>query len=250
MAGNEAVWAKVHGAFDPGEVLVGARSREIYCEREHSPFELIRKELDPALKPSRPPIVFFTGHRGSGKSSMLWRLLDRFKRDYFVVYFDIEHNLDSRTANQIDLLYLIGAFTPTFSGKILLLRRLGLVPRRPVIVAPRGEMSAAALKIKRVKKRLFLWAARFLGLYREVVWHASSPIEVADIRREMGPAATVRIAGEATMAFPLKTPRKKTRHPTKIRKIPAKTSCSTEVEKSMGLGVLWKAGNRSAFLAS
>ena len=109
MAGNEAVWAKVHGAFDPGEVLVGARSREIYCEREHSPFELIRREFDPALKPSRPPIVFFTGHRGSGKSSMLWRLLDRFKRDYFVVYFDIEHNLDSRTANQIDLLYLIGA---------------------------------------------------------------------------------------------------------------------------------------------
>ncbi len=109
MAGKAAIWNRVRDAFDPAEVLVGERSREIYCEREHSPFELILEELDPTLKPSRPPIVFFTGHRGSGKSSMLWRLLDRFKRDYFVVYFDIEHNLDSRTANQIDLLYLIGA---------------------------------------------------------------------------------------------------------------------------------------------
>jgi hypothetical protein len=30
-------------------------------------------------------------------------------RDYFIVYFDIEHNLDSSKANQIDLLYLLGA---------------------------------------------------------------------------------------------------------------------------------------------
>jgi hypothetical protein len=40
---------------------------------------------------------------------MLVRLLEHLKEDYFPVYFDIEHNLDSHKANQIDLLYLLGA---------------------------------------------------------------------------------------------------------------------------------------------
>ncbi len=109
MARTDAFWSQVHNAFDPGEVLVGQRSEQLYTEREHSPFNVLRLDFRPALRPVRPPIAFFTGHRGSGKSSMLWRLLEHFTSDYFVVYFDIEHNLDSRTANQVDLLYLLGA---------------------------------------------------------------------------------------------------------------------------------------------
>ncbi len=40
---------------------------------------------------------------------MLFRLLEHFTDDCFVVYFDIEHNLDHHTATQVDLLYLLGA---------------------------------------------------------------------------------------------------------------------------------------------
>lgn len=40
---------------------------------------------------------------------MLWRLLESFREDYFLVYFDIEHNLDTAQANQVDLLYLLGS---------------------------------------------------------------------------------------------------------------------------------------------
>jgi hypothetical protein len=36
-------------------------------------------------------------------------MLEQFKDDFFLVYFDIEHNLDNQKANQIDLLYLLGA---------------------------------------------------------------------------------------------------------------------------------------------
>jgi len=68
----------------------------------------MRIDFRKTAEPVRPPIAFFTGHRGSGKSSLLFRLLEHFKDDYFVVYFDIEHNLDSRKTNQIDLLYLMG----------------------------------------------------------------------------------------------------------------------------------------------
>lgn len=109
MARSEEFWNRVYRAFQPGEILVGKRSHELYCEREDSPLEWMRQEFRPGLDPLRPPIAYFTGHRGSGKSSMLWRLLESFKDDYFVVYFDIEHNLDANKANQIDLLYLLGS---------------------------------------------------------------------------------------------------------------------------------------------
>lgn len=109
MARLEEFWIQIQNVFDPEEVLVGQRGADFYCESEDSPFDDIRLNFRPTVRPSRPAIGFFSGHRGSGKSSMLFRLLEHLKRDYFLVYFDIEHNLDSRKANQIDLLYLLGA---------------------------------------------------------------------------------------------------------------------------------------------
>lgn len=109
MPPQEEFWDKCLDIFDPGEVLVGQRGESLYCERGHSPFQDLRNHFRPSSRSSRPSIAFFSGHRGSGKSSLLLRLLADFTDDYFVVYFDIEHNLDSRNANQIDLLYLLGA---------------------------------------------------------------------------------------------------------------------------------------------
>ena len=109
MARSADFWDRCLGVFDPGEVLVGQRSQALYCEREHSPFDELLNHFRPTAQPTRPPRAFFTGHRGSGKSSLLLRLLEHLTSEYFVVYFDIDHNLDSRTANQIDLLYLLGA---------------------------------------------------------------------------------------------------------------------------------------------
>ncbi|MCP4268548.1 MAG: ATP-binding protein [Candidatus Brocadiaceae bacterium] len=108
MDRSEDSWIELHNAFNPNEVLVGGRSEELYCDREHNPFDNIRLDFRDYLRSGRPPIAFFTGHRGSGKSSMLFRLINNFKDDYFVVYFDIQHNLDSSRTNQIDLLYLLG----------------------------------------------------------------------------------------------------------------------------------------------
>ncbi|MCE2463814.1 MAG: glycosyl transferase family 1, partial [Dehalococcoidia bacterium] len=82
-----------------------------------------------------------------------------------------------------DLMYLNSFFEPHFAIKPLLLRRLGLIPPRPVIVAPNGEFSVGALKLKGLKKRLYMLIARLLRLYRGVLWQAASEYEVADIRR-------------------------------------------------------------------
>ena len=98
------------------------------------------------------------------------------------------------SATAHDALYLNSLFSYTFSIKPLLLRRLGLIPRAPVILAPRGELSPGAVALKGFKKRLYLMIARALGLYRDVTWHASSDYEAADIRRWFGDHAQVKVA--------------------------------------------------------
>ena len=81
---------------------------------------------------------------------------------------------------EYDILYLNSFFAP-FTIKTLLLRRLGKIPNRPTIVAPRGEFSPGALQIKWPKKRVFLHAAGLTGLYRDVIWQASSEFDAKDI---------------------------------------------------------------------
>ena len=51
----------------------------------------------------------------------------------------------------------------------------------PVIIAPRGEFSAGALTLKPIKKRLFIWATKWLYSQRNILWHASTDLEEADI---------------------------------------------------------------------
>jgi glycosyltransferase involved in cell wall biosynthesis len=92
-------------------------------------------------------------------------------------------------ATQHDTLYLNSFFDPVFTVMPLLARRLGLFPKRRCVVAPRGEFSPGALRLKAPKKRAYLTASRTLGLYGNVIWQASSSQEAEDIRRVMGAAA-------------------------------------------------------------
>ena len=80
-----------------------------------------------------------------------------------------------------DTLYLNSFFDPVFSQRILWGRRLGRLGKIPIILAPRGEFSPGALQLKPVKKKLYLHAARLLGLYGGLVWQASSEHERENI---------------------------------------------------------------------
>ncbi|MGH8127394.1 MAG: glycosyltransferase family 4 protein [Gammaproteobacteria bacterium] len=93
-----------------------------------------------------------------------------------------------------DLIYLHGFFARRFTMPILVLRRLSLLPRIPIIVAPRGEFSPGALKLKQGRKAAYLRIARCLGLYGGVIWHAASEQEQNDIRRVQGDDVKVVLA--------------------------------------------------------
>lgn len=93
-----------------------------------------------------------------------------------------------------DVLYLNSFFSPRFSIVPLLARRFGRIPRRPTVLAPRGEFSAGALALKAFKKRGYLAAGRAAGLFRDLCWQASSDFEAHDIAAVIGPQAEVRVA--------------------------------------------------------
>ncbi len=89
-----------------------------------------------------------------------------------------------------DVLYLNSLFSVPFALRPLwLARRQGI----RVVLAPRGMLGAGALAIKPLKKKLFLTAARVLGWFRDVRWHASTEVEASDVVRAF-PHARIVVA--------------------------------------------------------
>jgi len=90
-----------------------------------------------------------------------------------------------------DILYLNSFFDPVFTIKLLLARRLGWLPDKPLILAPRGEFVAGPIRLKYPKKITYIRLSGMLGFYRNIVWQASSEYEAQDFVRimKLDPAA-------------------------------------------------------------
>ena len=97
-------------------------------------------------------------------------------------------------ATEYDIIYLNSFFSPHFTIKPLLLRRLRLIPDKPLVIAPRGEFSPGALGLKSFKKQVYITSAKALGLYKGAIWQASSEHEEADIWLRFGSSERVIIA--------------------------------------------------------
>jgi len=115
------------------------------------------------------------------------------------VYFFGKGELNAKKAAELvaeirpNAIYLNSLFSlPVI--KFLTARRKGLVGELPVILAPCGELSKAALKIKATKKKLFLAYAKAVRLYDGVIWKASFEADAADIRDVFGADVDVMTA--------------------------------------------------------
>ena len=98
---------------------------------------------------------------------------------------------DAIAGRKIDIIYLNSFFS--YSASISIQLDLFWNKRDiKVLLAPRGEFSSSALGIKKVRKWMFISLARLLGLYENIMWHASTEFEKADILRQF-PNATSRI---------------------------------------------------------
>lgn len=100
------------------------------------------------------------------------------------IYYSSDRSQLHRVINKLDydLLYINSFFNSDFSIKPLLWMKTNKIQKKPIILAPRGELFPAALKIKRMKKKLFISIAKRIGLHSQnITWQGSSEEEKKDI---------------------------------------------------------------------
>ena len=94
-----------------------------------------------------------------------------------------------------DMIYLNSFFTFTFSIFPLMLQYFNLINLKSCVIAPRGELAENAIRIKKIKKLIYLFLVKTVGFYNNFCWQASSELEFKDIRREIGlTARNIQIA--------------------------------------------------------
>lgn len=93
---------------------------------------------------------------------------------------------------EFDVLYLNGFFSPIFTMKPLLLRRLGLLKKVKIILTPRGDFTGGC-ENKKFKKYTYIYICKLIGLYSRLVWHATSSLEEKDIKDFFNKAETFTI---------------------------------------------------------
>lgn len=101
-----------------------------------------------------------------------------------------------------DLIYFNSFFSPRFSILPMIASRLALLDSRPILIAPRGEFSPGAFRLKRWKKASYIKLARAAVIYRNVFWHATAETERENIMRTLGVAAD-RISVAPNLASPV-----------------------------------------------
>ncbi len=106
-----------------------------------------------------------------------------------------------------DLLYLNSFFAPTMTVRPLLARRLGLLGPQPVILSPRGEFSAGALALKSSKKQAYIRLGKSVGLFKNLMFQASTNHEAQDIHATLSPRPDrVRVACDLSAPLPAVPP--------------------------------------------
>lgn len=114
------------------------------------------------------------GWRRVGPLDRHWCTMKRFRAENFLsLVKSVPH----------DVHIMNGFFDHEFTIPTLIFRRLGLLPRKPAILSPRGEFSAGPAAMARPHKKIYLKLARVFGLLDDVVLHATVDSEADDIRR-------------------------------------------------------------------
>jgi glycosyltransferase involved in cell wall biosynthesis len=92
-----------------------------------------------------------------------------------------------------DAIYLNSYFA-TLAVFVLCLKRLNKIPQTSVILAPCGELSEGSLKLKQYKKKTYKFLAQTIGIYKNILWKASSELEADEIINTNGSDETIFIA--------------------------------------------------------
>ncbi|MCY7377321.1 MAG: glycosyltransferase [Pyrinomonadaceae bacterium] len=92
-----------------------------------------------------------------------------------------------------DSIYLNSVFSK-LTVFYLTLRKLKLIPAIKTILAPEGELSGGALKLKSYKKKPFVTLAKSAGLYRNLFWKTTADPEKQETERFKGRGGVIFVA--------------------------------------------------------
>lgn len=126
--------------------------------------------------------------------SNAWNILPNGTR----VYYFSEKKLSAKRIKNIleeekfDAVYLNGMYSLYFT--LLPLFFLRKNKRVQVIIAVRGMLAPSALAEKSTKKKMFLWVAKAIRLFKNVLFHATNPQEEKEIKKQIGLNVHVKVA--------------------------------------------------------
>lgn len=95
-----------------------------------------------------------------------------------------EFLLDLILSTPHDVIYLNSLFSKWFTIYPLKWIKQGKLNSR-VVLAPRGMLGQGALAIKPLKKRMFLFMAKYSGYFGKILWQSTSVQETEEIKREI-----------------------------------------------------------------
>ena len=90
-----------------------------------------------------------------------------------------------------DAVYLNSFFSKRFTIYPLLQKKLNNI-KVPILLAPRGMLGSGALNLKSKKKNAFISLAKAAGLYKNIIWHATSLQEENEIKHIFGNAVPIK----------------------------------------------------------
>jgi glycosyltransferase involved in cell wall biosynthesis len=114
-------------------------------------------------------------------------------------YLGLAHLILLVRAVKPDVIYANSLFSRT-SLRLLVARRLRILGKVPMVLAPRGEFSPGALRIRKWRKSVFLALAGPLGFFHDLIWQASTERERDHIVSVLGDRQSVRVSRNIAVA--------------------------------------------------
>lgn len=116
------------------------------------------------------------------------------KDNYQVAYLTKEKRkafiIQALQQQDFDCYYFNSLYSKTFTlNPFQLITKYKSNPK--IIIAPRGMLGKGALKLKPLKKKIFLTVTKAIGFFKHVSWHATDEEEAKDIKLAFGEKTTI-----------------------------------------------------------
>jgi len=122
-----------------------------------------------------------------------WNKLETGEHVFYISKENLNYSFIKKIVKttDFDLVYVNGIYSRYFSIYPLLILKDS---SKPVVVAIRGMLASSAINIKSFKKKPFLFIASLLGLYKNVVFHATNDKEKKDVLNAIKKTCKVLVA--------------------------------------------------------